>query len=323
MPGEGVREFTFGRHRVTALSDRRGRVPADGQLGLFVGALPEELRALLPDGGVENAVNAFLIRRDDRVVLVDAGVGAPAGGNVRARLAAAGVAPDQVTDVLMTHLHGDHAGGLHEDGRAVFPNATLWLAQAEADYWNDDAARDALPEGRRGGFAGARAALAAMAGRTRTFAFVHPENPGNFAPGLPEDAAVRGNAELGAQGFPFSVVAVSLAGHTPGHTGYGLPAEDGRALLFWGDVVHRVDVQAPRPDVSVTYDVDPDKAAKTRREFLELQDATREVNIEVVVAGAHLPFQGVGAFTKARDGKGYVYAPWPGGRDAAPPGEGR
>src|SRR5262245_31005216 len=93
---------------------------------------------------VESTLGAFLVRAGDRVALVDAGAG-PAlteavpmdivQGQLPASLAAHGVQPDEVTDVIFTHLHFDHIGWASADGSAVFPNATFRCAAADLDYF--------------------------------------------------------------------------------------------------------------------------------------------------------------------------------------------
>lgn len=288
---EGVREFQFGDLRVTALADRRQVHPAAANLDLFLFATPEEIRAVLPEGEIESSINVFLLRLDDKVILVDTGLGAARGGTMRANLAVTGVKPEDVTDILITHLHGDHCGGLAgDDGKPAFPNATVWVPEKEYAYWHSDAERDALPEAKRGAFAFARAQLAACGDKVRVSKAADDED-GVWSV-LTDDVAV---------------VAAELSGHTPGHAGYlyMLGAEDlDETVFFWGDIMHRVELQAARPDISVTYDVDPEAAQKTRLELMAEEDMAA-----VVIAGAHLPFPGIGRFEKDEDGDGFVYKP--------------
>lgn len=92
-------------------------------------------RFLDPDGMVELALGGFLVRAPgDRLILVDAGIGPGSGisaggnqfsgGELLNSLAAKGVQPADVTDVLFTHLHFDHVGWASQKGSIVFPNAT-------------------------------------------------------------------------------------------------------------------------------------------------------------------------------------------------------
>ncbi|NJP93911.1 MBL fold metallo-hydrolase [Nonomuraea sp. FMUSA5-5] len=137
----------------------RTRVGAVTVTTVYDGALPiyaadmhgepaERIAALLadgflpPEGDPATAVNAFLFRSGGRLVLVDAGAGAslgPGTGQLPDNLRAAGAGPEQVDDVLITHLHQDHAYGLvTADGEAAFPSATVHVAALEARHWLDD-----------------------------------------------------------------------------------------------------------------------------------------------------------------------------------------
>src|SRR5438552_16448696 len=104
---------------------------------IFPHVAPAELERLGISGDVVTPYNALLIRLGGRVILVDAGLGglaaafgAPAG-RLRNALADAGVRPDEVDVILVTHGHADHVGGLTESGTAVFPRARHYLARAE------------------------------------------------------------------------------------------------------------------------------------------------------------------------------------------------
>ena len=85
-----------------------------------------------------------LINTGTRLVLVDAGAGGlfePTPGRIVANLQAPGYRPQDVDDILLTHLHPDHAGGLAQDGRRAFPNATIHVDKRETDYWLSKANR--------------------------------------------------------------------------------------------------------------------------------------------------------------------------------------
>lgn len=303
---EGVRVFTLGDLRVTALSDVHAVRPADAaQLGLFVTDQPDALAAMAPKDGFDNSVNVFMVDVNDRRVLIDTGIGAANGGNLMARLAALDVAPDSITDVLLTHAHGDHIGGLVADGKPVFPNATVYISQPEYDYWHDDESRDALPEPKRAVFDRVRVTLVLLKDRLHRLAWEPmpldgPVDLRDF-PGLGGHGVARGVLRFEYLGLP---------GHTPGHTAFMFGTEK-TGLIFWGDTMHRVEIQASHPGVAMTYDIDPGRARDARRDVLKLFDVMVEhgVNPPPLVAGAHLPFPGVGRFLPAADGDGYVYVP--------------
>jgi glyoxylase-like metal-dependent hydrolase (beta-lactamase superfamily II) len=94
---------------------------------------------------------------------------------------------------------------------------------------------------------------------------------------------------------------VSLFGHTPGHSGY-LFTSQGKSLLMWGDIVHSHSVQFARPEVAMEFDIDQDKAVATRRGVFA--DAARD---KLWVAGAHLPFPGIGHVRA--DGDAFAWVP--------------
>ena len=220
-----------------------------------------------------SSINAFLVQMPGHTVLIDTGAGTlmgSNGGRLRSLLAAAGVDPGAVGTVLLTHLHSDHIGGLVTDGAAAFPNAELVVHADEVAYFLDPAQEAAAPEGRRAGFARARAALAPYAGRVRTL--------------------------TGGEALP-GITAVPLPGHTPGHTGYriGTGAE---ALLVWGDIVHVPVIQSARPEVCIGFDVDPVRAAETRRQIM-----AQAADENLAVAGMHMHLSGIAHVVRA--GSGY------------------
>jgi glyoxylase-like metal-dependent hydrolase (beta-lactamase superfamily II) len=277
----GVYHRRVGDITVTALHDGHQDVAMTTVLGIP----PEEAAGMLRDAfrpvPRRTAVNAFLVRTPGgRAALIDAGCGSgarPTVGFLAANLAAAGVAPEEVDTVLMTHLHPDHFGGLSDsEGRRLFPQAELLLHADELAYWHDDAAMMRIedPARRRMFFGEARARLAPYRDRTRTF--------------------------TGGEVFP-GVTAVPLPGHTPGHTGY-MVAAGGQSLLVWGDIVHVQEIQVPRPEATMAVDVDPARAAETRRRIFDRVAADRQA-----IAGMHLHFPALAHMV--RRGDGYLLLP--------------
>lgn len=212
--------FTVGAVRVFALRDALNVVPNDGKtFGTDVG--PQAVAGVLTAAGapadpITLSVDALLVRLPGRIVLIDTGLGPPAHGVLLASLAKAHVAPAQVTDVLITHLHPDHVGGLlGPDGRPAFPNATVRMARTE---WQGLRAR---PQ--------AAALVAAIADRVVPFA--------------PGDTPVPG------------IATIALPGHTPGHTLYRITSR-GQTLLDMGDVAHSSIVSLAKPGWTIAYDGD-------------------------------------------------------------------
>lgn len=294
QPPEQIRVQVPGFYRF-AVGDAVATAVYDGYIHLknelFKGASPEDFRAALDRmfvesakaGGAQTAVNAYLIHDGERLALVDAGTAkafGPTLGEVTANIRAAGYDPAQVSFVLLTHLHPDHANGLMApEGKVAFPNADVWVAKAEADFWlNADIAAKA-PEGMRPMFQMAQGAVAAYAAAGKLKIFT------------PNDALpVKG------------LTAAPAPGHTPGHTGYLLES-NGEKLLIWGDVVHSHAAQFVNPDISLEFDTDQPMAIATRKKLLAETAAAK-----LLVAGAHLPFPGIGHVRADGDGR-YAWVP--------------
>jgi glyoxylase-like metal-dependent hydrolase (beta-lactamase superfamily II) len=218
-----IYSWKTGGFRVHMLVETRGR----GRPGILIGVDNARLRQYFPDGTYPSETNTFLIQGGGKTVLIDTGF----GGALFGALEELKVRPEEVDAVLITHLHGDHIGGLAKDGRALFPNARVYLARQE-----QAAAQD-----------GARQALAPYGNRVETF------DPSPLGPELPELLP--------------GIKAAAAFGHTPGHTVF-LVENGGEGLIIWGDLMHVQGIQFPLPDITVAYDSDPAAAAAVRKEIL-------------------------------------------------------
>jgi glyoxylase-like metal-dependent hydrolase (beta-lactamase superfamily II) len=183
--------FNIGKLKLTALHDAQFVFPNDGKtfgVDSTPAAVGEVLRsANAPTDRITLSVNSLLVRTGRRVLLIDTGVGAKA---LIASLGEAGVSPKAVTDVLITHSHGDHTGGLlDENGHLAFPKATIRMSSAEWAWMQQK---------------GPAEVVKAISAHVRTF-------------------------EPGAQIAP-GVTSVALGGHTPGHCGYEIASGDSRLL---------------------------------------------------------------------------------------------
>ena len=255
------RTFHSGAFEVTAIQD----APSTMRAGLFP-AIPETEFCKLAGAPLAPAsVNVFLLKRDGKSILVDTGNGGERGTAIR-KLRQLGIAPEMIDVILLTHMHGDHIGGLlNAVGGAAFPTAIVYVAEPERDYWLSEEA------GSGGALAGK--VRTAYGNRLKTFRFGEEPVPG--------------------------IKALDASGHTPGHTVF-----DTGDLLIVGDLLHAAAIQFPHPEVSATYDMDPEKAARVRRHFFDQAAASAKP-----VAGMHLPCPGVGRIH--REAARYVYAPEP------------
>ena len=260
----GVRTFRAGALEITALLDAEIQLPAT----LLKDIDPAVATRLM--GGAPAAtdpVNAFLVHAGNHYVLVDTGGSArmhPALGHLGERLKLAGVKPEAIDAVLITHFHGDHLGGLlAADGTRAFPRAVLRVAQAENDYWMDPRTAAALPEPRK-----------AMIAQIKTLLAPY-QAAGAYKPFAPGEAPFEG------------VKALPTPGHTPGHTVYAFAG----TTPFWavGDIVHFGAVQFQHPEATVAFDSDSAKAAQARLEIW--REAARE---GALLGAAHLAFPGLG-----------------------------
>lgn len=274
----GFYRIHLGKFEVTALYDGSSELGAK-----LLKNIPEvKLKQLLSNMFVEypnmqTAVNAYLINTGDHLVLIDTGAGDLLGhslGNVLQNLNAAGYTTMQVDTVLLTHLHGDHAGGLIDaNGNPIFTRAKVFVAKEESDYWLSQQSANKAPEGLKPFFLMAQK-IAAPYIANKIWETYNPST--QLVPGIKS---------------------VSTFGHTQGHTAYEIESE-GQKLLIWGDVVHSHAVQFAQPSVSFEFDTNPRQAIETRLKMMQELTANKSL-----VAGAHLPFPGIGHIRSEGKGK--------------------
>ncbi len=224
-------------------------------------------------------IHAFVIRKGDRVVVVDAGSPpdfVDTAGAFPQALAEAGVRPEDVTHLVMTHLHIDHVGGMIDaEGRAVFPNAELISGQGDWDHFTSDEVQARLSGRALGSFLTSRRSIEPYADRRRD---------------------VAGETEV----LP-GITMVPLPGHTPGHS--GVHVSDGDAqLLIWGDTIHCETFQMAEPDWGVLYDIDQDAARASRKRIFD-----RAATDNLTVTGPHV--RGPGFRKVERMKQGYRLVP--------------
>jgi glyoxylase-like metal-dependent hydrolase (beta-lactamase superfamily II) len=275
----GYYRATLGDFEITTVLD--GSLALDANQ-LLTNTKPGQVDALLTKqflkSPIETSINTFLINTGTKLVLVDTGANGlfgPTTGKFLANLKAAGYAPEQIDDVVITHMHGDHIGGLVTNGKRTFPNAVVHADKHEADYWLSKEQAAKSPQDTS--YKWATDAVQPYIDAKKFQAFEAGET---IVPG---------------------VRSVSAHGHTPGHTIYSIESK-GQKLMLWGDLLHVAAVQFPEPSVTIQYDQDS-KAAEPQREKA-LSDAAAG---GYWVGVAHVPFPGIGHVRK--EGTGYAWVP--------------
>lgn len=224
--------FTVGSLKVTALRDAQFVAANDGKL-FGVGIGPDAVAKVLKAAGqptdrVTLGVDALLVQSAGQNILIDTGLGPSVHGVLMASLAKANVKPEDISDVLITHVHGDHIGGLvTADGAVAFTNATIRISAPDWAWLQTQPKMAAL--------------VTAITPKVKTFA------PGdNVAPGI---------------------TSVPIKGHTPGHVGYQIVSGKKRILDF-GDTAHSSIVSLAEPDWSMGFDNDQDEGKVSRKQEL-------------------------------------------------------
>ncbi|PTW45215.1 MBL fold metallo-hydrolase [Rhodovulum kholense] len=229
--------FVLGGFEVTTILAGSRTVP-DPQTIFGLNVEPERFaavsqEAMIPADRAQFFFTPTVVNTGSELILFDTGL-APQG--TVAALEAAGYTPDQIDTVVITHMHGDHIGGLMEDGAETFANARYVTGAVEFDAWD------------MSGDEGFEAKMRPLADKTRFL-----EDGGEAAPG---------------------VTAVAAFGHTPGHMAYRLESQ-GKALLIGADFANHYVWSLAHPDWEVRYDRDKAAAAATRRRLLDMLAAER------------------------------------------------
>lgn len=272
--------FTIGELSAIALRDGGFEFPNDNKV-FGVGKTPEDVAAVQTAAGVPTdklslSIQPLLVKSADRVLLFDTGAGSnfgPAGGQLTKSLADGGVEPASVTDIFISHPHGDHIGGLlNAEGALAFPNATVHIGAADWDFL-----KGLSPE------------KAAAIGVTHHAALVTALTPkiDAFAPG----------ADL----VPGVVKAVDLHGHTPGHSGY-LIGSGADSVLYIGDSLHHYLISVQKPDWTIAFDNDAAAGQKNRLDLL-----AKSADSGQRIYAVHFPYPGLGKLEHRGDS--YVWVP--------------
>lgn len=285
----GFYRFRIGAFDALALNDGGIVAPPERP---WTGGTKEQVvetldAAAMPTAQVELPFGVILVRTGTECLLVDTGSARLFGstaGRLPSSLRAAGVRPEEVTSIIITHAHSDHFGGLLDPvtKAPVFPNAKLFIRRREYDYWigeKPDVSAMVIsvdPTSRL--FTTAREYLRTFEGQWR---FVEPG-----------DKPIEG------------VEIIDAAGHTPGQIGVLISSGPER-LLHLADAVHHHAVSFAHPEWVYNFDTLPKLAAENRRRLLD-----RAASERLRVFGSHLPFPGLGRVRKAGDAYEHVIEPW-------------
>lgn len=279
--GPGYYRIQLGDFEVTALNDGTVDLAVDKILHQPAAKTKLALNKSFLNVPLETSVNGYLVNTGSKLVLIDTGASnlfGPTLGKLADNLKAAGYQPEQVDEIYITHLHGDHVGGVARDGKVLFPNAVLRADKHDTDFWLSKVNMEKAPADMKGFFQGAMASVApySEAGKLNPF---------------------DGDTEL----VP-GVKAVTSYGHTPGHIKYVIESK-GQKLVLLGDLLHVQAVQFDDPSVTIAFDTDSKKALLQRK--AAFAEAAKQ---GYLVGAAHLQFPGIG-HVRAQGKNAYQFVP--------------
>ena len=280
-PAPAFYRFKLGTIEATVVSD--GPLAIGEPKNTFRGPTPDELNKMmsdqfLPTNNVVLDQNALVINTGDKLAVFETGMSSvkrnDAMGRLVANLKASGIDPNDVDAVIPTHAHIDHIGGIMAaDGSRNFPNAQIYISQADLEFWTDDKRLGTPAEG------------SALAARK------------NLIPNRDRIVFYKDGQEV----IP-GVQAMLTPGHTVGHTSF-VVSSGGKSLFLVGDLTHHV-ILIEKPQMEVAFDTDPKQGVTTRIKAMDMLAAQRMPALVY-----HLPFPGIGHLAKQGDGFRYVAEP--------------
>jgi glyoxylase-like metal-dependent hydrolase (beta-lactamase superfamily II) len=209
-----------------------GTRTADEPQGIFgMNVSAEDFAAASQEAKIPADKNQFfftptLVNTGSELILFDTGLN---GATTAQAVEMAGYSADAVTHVVLTHMHGDHIGGLMTDGSETFANAAYITGQAEFDHWSG----------------------------------TDNEGFANMVAPLAEKMSFIGDGASVTSG----ITSMAAFGHTPGHMAYMLES-DGQQLVIFADLANHYVWSLAYPDWEVRFDMDKEAAAATRRRIL-------------------------------------------------------
>jgi glyoxylase-like metal-dependent hydrolase (beta-lactamase superfamily II) len=275
--------FNLGTAEVTVVSD--GPLPLGPPKGTFIGVPDDEVRKMLVDNFLspDNVVleqNSPIVNTGDKLVLFDTGMGTsqlfgPTTGRSQKSMAEAGIKPEDIDAVVLSHAHIDHIGGIVDaSDKVLFPNAQFYIAQSDFDYWTDEGKLDSPLK-----------------------AFVlHARK--NLLP-------VRDRLVFFKDGQEFlpGIQAMAAPGHTVGHHMFMVTSGD-KSFAFLGDLTHHSVLLLEKPLMEFSYDTDPKQSAQSRVRMLTMLAANK-----TPVMSYHFAWPGYGHVAKTSEGFHYYPEP--------------
>jgi glyoxylase-like metal-dependent hydrolase (beta-lactamase superfamily II) len=274
--------FKVGGFECTVVSDGPLRLGA-ATAKLFKGCTQERIDEVFAANFLDkdNFVvdqNALVVNTGGKLVLIDTGMGfrkvyGPRTGHLLVSLQAAGIDPQSIDVVALSHAHPDHVWGLAcEDGKPHFPNAQIHITEADLDFWTDEAKLSDPALGR----------------------YIGPIRD-TLLPLRDRIVFVKDGQEVvsGMQAF-------STPGHTVGHTSFVISSQ-GDSIVYVGDLGHQPILQMENPRAEFARDTDPEQGVSSR---LRIFDMVASGKIPIVAY--HFPWPGVGHVTKNGDNYRYV-----------------
>lgn len=219
-----TKTLELGDVKVTWIQDRAATQSAS----LFPQAPASLIDSLGLRGGIPSSMSVFLVESKGMRILFDTGLGGK-DSRLLHLLSLMGLTPADIGFIYLTHLHGDHIGGLMQGGRAVFPTAQVFVAKQEFRGWMRMPAEK-------------KAQVEKMAKAYRLN--LHFFDFGDYLPG--------------------DVKTIDASGHTPGHTAFRVGD-----LLIVGDIIHGAALQLADLDLCPTYDMEPAEARAARKRILQ------------------------------------------------------
>jgi|SRR5579862_34679 len=281
----GIYRYRIGEFELTAVYD-----------GIWYRPITEEFIRNAPFAEVEHALDAAFMPHDKlatpfttlmvntrkKLVLLDTGTGgqiSPTAGMIVGNLAAAGIAPKDVDQIVISHFHPDHINGIKDkDNNLIFPNAEITVPEPEWGFWMDDANLNAAPAAMKQTFLNQRRIFSNIAKSVARY------EPGKeVAPGI---------------------VTIPAPGHTPGHTVFAVHSGN-ESLMVLSDTAQHPAVFARHPDWQAAFDVDGNATIATRKRLFDRAAADR-----MLVTGYHFPFPACGHLIKTASGYEHVPVEW-------------